>query len=160
MAFKFSSSDFPDFERFLYDKSRKTSDFFEQTCLKIARFARLGYKLGLTSNSEESNLVICCCKSAPSPETRKTSFCILMATGPFPLSLLLLRFLLGVPELEPSSASAEADTSKWRLLATSWLLLAPLAVPVPLVPPPSLASSPSDDQSSLLEILESSTNLK
>ena len=30
-----------DFERFLYDKSRKTSDFFEQISLKIARFARL-----------------------------------------------------------------------------------------------------------------------
>ena len=115
----------------------------------------------LTSNSEESNLVICCCKLASSPETLRTSFCILIAMGPeFPLSLLRLRFLLGVPALEEvslSGAASEAVTNKWRLLATSPLLLAPS---VPLLPPPSLASSPSDDQSSLLEILESSTNLK
>lgn len=133
----------------------------------------------LTSNSEESNFVICCCKSGLSPETRNTSFCILIAMGPLlPLSLLRLRFLLGVPALEEASLSgtselfkSEAVTKRWRLLATSWLLLPAAPFPitlrcccdccsVPLLPPPSLASSPSDDQSSLLEILESSTNLK
>ena len=116
--------------------------------------------------------MICCCKLASSPETRNTSLCILMAvTGPFPESLLRRRFLLGVPpELFPVSwlsapeaslfYTEEADTKRCRLLATSRLLLdAAVPLAVPLLPPPSLASSPSDDQSSLLEILKSSTNL-
>ena len=45
MVFMFLFPDFPDFERFLYDKSRQTSDFFEETPLKIPRFARLDPKI-------------------------------------------------------------------------------------------------------------------
>ena len=45
MAFMFEPYDFTDFKRFLYDESPKTSDFFEQTCFKIPRFARLDPKI-------------------------------------------------------------------------------------------------------------------
>ena len=38
-------SDFSDFKRCLYDKTHQNSDFFEETFLKIARFARLGSEI-------------------------------------------------------------------------------------------------------------------
>ena len=47
MVLMFQSFDFTDFERFLYGESWNTSDFFEQTYLKIARFARLNPEMRL-----------------------------------------------------------------------------------------------------------------
>ena len=40
MVFMYYVFDLSDFRRFLYDKTHQNSDFFEETLLKIARFAR------------------------------------------------------------------------------------------------------------------------
>ena len=113
----------------------------------------------LTSNSEESNFVICCCKSELNPGTRTTSVCILL------LSVSLLRFrFLGVLVFESASSrpdssarlrdsllrspllswppwSNPAEANKWRLLVASLLFT------------PPLASLPIDDHSSLVEMV-------
>ena len=41
MVFMYPFSDFSDFKRCLYDKTHQNSDCFEETLLKIARFARV-----------------------------------------------------------------------------------------------------------------------
>ena len=40
MVFMYFVFDLSDFRRFLYDKTHQNPDFFEETLLKIARFAR------------------------------------------------------------------------------------------------------------------------
>ena len=45
MVFMFHFSDLSDFTRFLYVKLHQKSDFFEETLLKIARFARLDLEM-------------------------------------------------------------------------------------------------------------------
>ena len=45
MVLMIHDSDLSDFQRFLYDKTHQISDFFEETLLKIARFARLDLEM-------------------------------------------------------------------------------------------------------------------
>lgn len=104
----------------------------------------------LTSNSEESNLAICCVRSVLSPGTRT-------ATSEFILSLLVRRRLFfGVP-LTESDSPPQSDSFNPAEAANRWRLL--VASP-PLFAEPPLASSPSDDHSSLVDILKFSTNLQ
>ena len=49
---------FPIFGRFLYDECRKTSDFFEETCPKIARYARLDTQ-GSNRRQREEKMQFC-----------------------------------------------------------------------------------------------------
>ena len=56
MVLMFKPFDYPDFQRFLYGESWKPSDYFEQTQLKIARFARLISKMILFVLSSDTML--------------------------------------------------------------------------------------------------------
>jgi hypothetical protein len=116
----------------------------------------------LTSNSDESNLVICCWRSALRPGTRTTSVCIL--TIGLPVRLLSpprfrFRGVMG-SGLESSSSSLRssrpAEANKCKLLAS--LLAAAALLPTPPLLP--LASSPSDDHSSLVEMVDSQQTWK
>ena len=109
----------------------------------------------LTSNSDESNFVICCCRSWLRPGTRTTSVCMFLPLFVLLSSLLRFRFrgvlvlesassrppTMSPPESSLARSSKPAEANKWRLLVASLLFT------------PPLASLPIDDHSSLVEMV-------